>query len=495
MNNMTYNEPDRLGLLKGYILDLQDYGGKIAEMHVERSQALGTIVQANGEITDKIEQQLEAAESCSQLALIFQQYFDMMAQSADSLAQSASQATATSGQSERSIRDLLDANRNTQTQFAGIVDKVGVLVQKAKDIDSIIAVIIRIARQTNLLSINASIEAARAGTAGKGFAVVAEEIKRLANETQREGEAISSLIGGITTEIMQIQTFSDNARQDFTRQEDSINSASTALSDIGSAVGSLVEQQSQIAGDIENLVTCKDGLVEAIDDIVDLTGQTVAISQMVSSISLESASRDGLGHSMVQTQQSLVGEIDQLIGDVKAVENNRKTLRIGFSALEKQDFYQEVENAANAVGRMLNIEVICRSPSRFDVQEQANIFRSFIEEDMDGIIVVPSDADRFRPLIEEAEQKGIPVACIDADVPQSRRSICVTSDSYDGGKLSGEAAIRQLKGRGRIAVMLCASQVPTVQQRLKGFQDAIARCPDMKITSKIEQQEIGRAHV
>lgn len=489
MTDALHEAQSLLGQVRSSIQVLQAYGDKIRATYEERTAAMHAIVQANQEITGKIALQVNAADRCSDLSASFQKYFDKMDGSSVALADSAARTQSVSSVSETAIRELLDANQRTQQQFTGIVSKVAELVEKAENINNIISVIIRIARQTNLLSINASIEAARAGAAGKGFAVVAEEIKRLANETQREGETISSLIAGISNEIKGVQSLADNARQDFASQDSSIGSASAALADIHGAISDLLIQQRMIADDIVNLKSGKNELVGAIGTIAELTEQTAAISQMIASISLETASRDGIGLNMVDTQRRLTGEIVSSLTGIQAVEVVSRKLKIGFTSLEQQSFYAEIEAAAIQTGSKLNIDVVCRSPRRFDVDEQIRIFDSFLSDQVDGIVVVPSDAGRLTRLIDAAVQNGIPVACVDADVPNSRRNVFITSDSRAGGQLAGEAAIRHLKGSGRVAVMLCASLVPTVQERFRGFQDTIAHCPDMRIVKNIEQPD------
>lgn len=475
---------DLLCSLHGDIQVLSQYADKINETYEDRTQSISSIAQANAEISKRIEQQAQSTDQCAGITSIFERHFEMMRESAKELVESAAQTRETSAYSEESIKKLLGVNQKTQEQFLSIVNKIAILVEKAESINGIISVIIRIARQTNLLSINATIEAARAGIAGKGFAVVAREIKRLADETQNEGEAIATLISNITNEINEIQELSENAKDDFIIQDKCILSSNDALADIHQALSGLVDQQTQVCGNIENLLSYKDELVDSISEIVILTEQSAAISQIVSSISMEVASRDGLGLNMIQTQKNLILDFQEQMSGIEVKDKEQKRLRIGFTSLEQQQFYREVEEAARITGDKLNIEVVCESPKRFNIDEQASIFKSFIDAELDGIVVVPSDTQRFSGLINEAVQKGIKVACVDIDVPQSKRHIYITSDSYDGGKLAGQAAIRLLKGSGNIIALLCAASVPTVQQRYKGFYDTISYCPGMNIQKK-----------
>jgi methyl-accepting chemotaxis protein len=467
---------------------LNSYAGKILATYEERTQAVGSIATANAEINKRIAQQVKSTDRCAQIVTVFEQNFEMMRESSRELADSSAKTRETSIESENSIKDLLEVNKRTQEQFLSIVSKVATLVEKAENINGIISVIIRIARQTNLLSLNATIEAARAGVAGKGFAVVAKEIKRLADETQKEGEAIAHLISGITANINDVQILSENSKADFQIQNQRTVNSNNALTNIHETLSELVNKQSQVCENVENLLVYKTELVESISEIVMLTEQSEAISQMVSSITMETVSRDGLGLDMVQTQQGLIRDIEQQMHGIEANRKKQTRLKIGFTSLEQQQFYKEIEEAAIITGEKLNIDVISESPKRFNIEEQLKIFNSFMESGVDGIIVVPGDAKRFEGLINAAVSKGIKVSCVDIDVPQSNRQLYITSDSYDGGKLAGHAAIRHLKGNGKILSLLCAASVPTVQQRYCGFYDAISLCPNMTI-HKVEQQD------
>lgn len=474
--------------INGEIKELSKYSEKIAAAYVERAKAIRSIAQANKDISIRVEEQAQSAERCAEITAVFERNFDKMREASEELAISAEKTKKTGEDSKISINDLLASNKKTQSKFLGIVEKVGELVEKAEDIYGIISVIIRIARQTNLLSVNATIEAARAGVAGKGFAVVAKEIKRLADETQKEGNSIERIISDISDRINQVRELSENAQSDFSVQDQCINESYAALSDINDSLSSLVVRQKSVCITVDDLITHKNEMVDSITEIVYLAEQSTAISHMVSSISMETASRDGLGLDMVQMQQGLTRNITSKLTGIDVRETNQKRLKIGFTALEQQQFYLEIEQAAKRTGQKLNMEVICKSPKRFDIAEQVRIFESFVKDHADGIIVVPSDAQRLAPLIDEAVKMGIKVACIDADVPDSRRHMYVTSDSYEGGRLAGQAAIRHLKGRGKVVSLLCAASVPTVQQRYKGFLDKVRECPEIKVI-KLEQQD------
>ncbi len=455
----------------------------------ERLNAIHKIAEANSDITLGMQRQVESANICADLSDVFQERFETMQNTSKNLIDQASETEKISRSGEEAIAELLSSSKDSQQSFKDMSEKVTELAKSAENINAITSSVIKIARQTNLLSINATIEASRAGLAGKGFEVVADEFKRLAADTQKAGEDISALIAGIGKEIEAALSLASKSQQVFDAQNLSIENSGTAIADIRNSLSDLMREQSSMQEVLDGLFSQKKKLVDSISNIVEITEQSASISQMVSSISLEQNSKNGLILDMMKMQHAETKDLKHIMNEIKMPAERLKKKRIGFIALENEEYFNEIEAYALATGKKLNIEVICKKPERMNTDEQIKILREFTDQQVDGIIMVPGDEERLIGPINEAAAKGIKVACVDLDVPKSKRDMYLTSDSFEGGRLAGEAAARHLKGSGKVAALICMAGIPAIQERFKGFSKAVGKYKDMSVASKVDQKD------
>ncbi|WP_429416832.1 methyl-accepting chemotaxis protein [Pseudomonas plecoglossicida] len=175
--------------------------------------------------------------------------------------------------STREAIDQLTAGMNTA------MDEARTLENRSEQIGSVLEVIRAIAEQTNLLALNAAIEAARAGEAGRGFAVVADEVRSLAQRTQVSVEEIRQVIEGLqqgTQDVVSaMHEGQRQAQASATRMEQAlpalqrIGEAVTVISDMNLQIASAAEEQSAVAEEVNRNVAGIRDVTESLSGQAD----------------------------------------------------------------------------------------------------------------------------------------------------------------------------------------------------------------------------------
>ena len=179
-------------------------------------------------------------------------------------------------------------------------DAIGSLAAESDRIGSMLDVIKSVAEQTNLLALNAAIEAARAGEAGRGFAVVADEVRGLAQRTQQSTQEIEGLIGALQQGTRNAVQRMDASLSLTTHSVELARNAGQALSSITSNISAVQSMTQQIAAAAEQQGAVAEEINRSVLNVRSITEQAYTASEQTSEASQELAKLGGALQSQVQ---------------------------------------------------------------------------------------------------------------------------------------------------------------------------------------------------
>ena len=277
---LTARKQDEIGSVANHFNNFADKIQVLVQQVVGSMTSMSELIQELVEVAQKTSQGVQTQSSeTEQVATAINQMSATaheISQNAAGAAESAQHADEEAQDAKSVVAVTIDAIKKLAGEIENGAQVINALETDVGNITSMVGVIQGIAEQTNLLALNAAIEAARAGEQGRGFAVVADEVRSLASKTQSTTEEIQEMIvrlqNGAQSAVGVMQSSKENGEN--TVQE--VNKTDKSLADIVSAVSTINDMNIQIASASEEQTAVSEEISRSVTRIADVADETAS---------------------------------------------------------------------------------------------------------------------------------------------------------------------------------------------------------------------------
>ena len=286
ISDMIENMSNLIGEVQGVTGTVNNSAKRLSFTSRELLEATKGISATIEDISGGIVHQAEDAEHCLRQMSGLSEQITQLYENTNENEKIANNTQMVSDDGINIIEELNDKSKATSEITHDVIKKIQEFEIQSKKIENFVKLINEIAAQTNLLSLNASIEAARAGDAGRGFAVVAEEIRKLADQSMDAANHIQKTVSDITIQNNVTVETAMKAEDIVESQTSSLEKTINVFRDISNLVNDLAKNFKGIIVRLNNIEGVKEETLSSITNISAVTQETAASSEEMSATAI-----------------------------------------------------------------------------------------------------------------------------------------------------------------------------------------------------------------
>ncbi|WP_449537820.1 methyl-accepting chemotaxis protein [Ferdinandcohnia sp. Marseille-Q9671] len=253
----------------------------------QNSQATEQVANAITEVAAGTDEQLAMMKETNEVIIEMSKGIQQIKGNTQHVSETATEAMGVVSTGEKSIKQSIEQMQIINESVENLGTIVDTLGKRSDEINQIVNVISEIASQTNLLALNAAIEAARAGEHGKGFAVVADEVRKLAEQSAKSTDTIRELIGSIQNDTKLAVESMNKGTVETEKGIQVVNGAGESFRRIQQFVDHVTSQIQEVSASIEQMAVGAGQVVETVAQVDEISSRNTAQTQDVSAATEE----------------------------------------------------------------------------------------------------------------------------------------------------------------------------------------------------------------
>ena len=388
-----------------------------------------------------------------------------------------------------SINQLVDNQEKNDEAMQEIFGVIRSLIAKTEKIDVITKLINRISSETNLLGLNAKVEAVHAGVYGKGFSVVANEIQRLSNESKNASVDISDTIKSVTDEIKLLEKVATKSKNIFSAQRESVSDVSNASEKNSNFIEKYLNEQERFYESIDEIKREENILVGSIANVFSSVREVSATAQEIATLNFNQNNSIAL---LKRLSIDLSGSISSMNRDMQPIRissNAKERRKIAILFDSETPFWDPMKKETVKTAEVYDYDINFFAPKSRGMQgleEMVTILDRIMEEKYDGLVISPINDPQISQRLKTANQMGIKIVFLNAPLDNVGYTTLIYTDGIATGATVAKLVMGILGNTGEVIVNSWnEAQLAVVENRRIGF------IRELKKSSQIAVHEVG----